>query len=1112
MSDFPERLNEMSPVKRALLALQEMQAKLDAVERSRTEPIAIIGMGCRFPGGANDPDAFWRLLSEGIDGISEVPAGRWLVDDYYDSDTGRPGKMNTRWGGFLDQVDQFDAEFFGISPREATCMDPQQRLALEVAWEALEDGGQAAPRLAGSRTGVFIGICSSDYSWHQFGDPSRIDAYSSTGNSYSIVANRLSYLLDLRGPSVAVDTACSSSLVAVHLACQSLRSRECDLALVGGVNLILSPLGTISLSKWGMMAPDGRCKPFDALADGFVRGEGCGVIVLKRLSDAMQDRDSIRALIRGSAVNQDGRTNGLTAPNVLSQQMVIRQALENAGVAAGEISYIEANGTGTGVGDPIEVEALKEVLGQGSTQDRICGLGSVKSNIGHLEAAAGIAGLIKVVLSLEHGEIAPNLHFKRLNPNITLDETRFVIPTRLGEWPGEARSRYAGVSSFGFGGTNAHVVVEGYDEPTGSESESREDGEAQLLAISTRGQSALRSLARAYAENLKEEERGGKRGRGLSDICYTAGVRRDHLDHRLAVVGRSRQQMVEGLEAFLQGVGRPEVSVGIGQRAALAGTVFVFSGQGSQWAGMGRGLLEREPVFRDTLKECERAMRQEVEWSLLELLSSPGNKGALDRIDIIQPTLFAVQIALAALWSSWGIEPDAVVGHSMGEVAAAFVAGALTLEDAVRVICRRSHLLRRASGKGAMAVVGLSMEQSLRALAGHEDRLSVAVSNSPTSTVLSGDPVALGTVLDALQRQDVFCRRVNVDVASHSPQMDELREDLLAVLNEINPRSPRVPMYSTVSGGTTDGLRFDGAYWMRNVRQPVLFSTAVQRLLENDQQIFLELSPHPLLLPAVEQIIRHVGKDGLTLPSLRREEDERSVMLGSLGTLYSHGYAVDWGRLYSRGGRCVRLPAYPWQRERFWPDEPSSGDSTKLARFFKARRGGRRHPMLGEHMKSAVHPGTHFWSVDLSTTSFPFLNDHRVQETAILPAAAYAEMALVAAMEAFGPGQYILQDLAFERALFLPDDGSARTVQLVISGDVSQSASLQLFSLQAGPTQAEATWVLHATGTIALGGPEERGGLEAYPRLGDIKGKCTEALSGADHYQVMRQQGLQYGP
>lgn len=904
-----------------------------------TEPIAIIGIGCRFP-GAHGPRAFWQLLRAGVDAITEVPPERFDLNVVYDPDPATPGTINTRWGGFLEQVDQFDAHFFGISPREAARMDPQQRLLLEVAWEALEDAGQAVERLAGTSAGVFIGIATNDYGRIQLSDPTLIDAYAGTGNALSIAANRLSYVFDFRGPSLAVDTACSSSLVAVHLACQSLRNGESTLALAGGVNLILSPDITINFTKAGALAPDGRCKTFDARANGFVRSEGVGVVVLKPLTRALADGDPIYAVIRGSAVNQDGRSNGLMAPNPLAQEAVLREAYRRAGVSPGQVQYVEAHGTGTFLGDPIEARALGTVLATERLDGDLCAIGSVKTNIGHLEAAAGVAGLVKVALALKHRQLPPSLHFQEPNPHIPFATLPLRVQTVLEPWPEGSSPALAGVSSFGFGGTNAHVVLQ--EAPStlyeAEQPEEHAGNNGQLVAspaqaswlfpLSARSPQALQALARAYQEVLTTHEVTPS----LQDLCYTVSVRRSHHDHRLAVAGSSREELDEGLAAFLRGEARSGLSSGRAAAGRRKKLVFVFSGQGSQWHGMGKMLLAQEPVFREALEQCDQVMQAYTDWSVLQTITSGEESSSrLNEVDVVQPTLFAMQVALAALWRSWSVVPDAVVGHSMGEVAGAYVAGALSLEDAARVICRRSRLAKRTSGQGAMAVVDLSFAQAQQVLAGYENRVSIAASNSPTSTVLSGDPAALRAIMEHLQQQDVFCRSVNVDFASHSPQMDSLRADLLHALEGLRPHTASLPIYSTVTGTVSDGLTCDANYWVRNLREPVLFSTMVQRLLEDGHDIFLEISPHPILLGAIQQGLRHAEREGHTLPSLRREEDERLVMLGSLGALYALGYPVDWRTLYSADSRCVSLPSYPWQRERCWLDTASSALSAHRA-------------------------------------------------------------------------------------------------------------------------------------------------------------------------------------
>ena len=925
MDDVEKRIASLSPEKRALLAKRLRVA--NATPRSVvTEPIAIIGMGCRFPGGANTPEAFWQLLKNGVDAVSEVPADRWDANALYDPDPSTPGKMNTRWGAFLDQLDQFDPNFFGISPREAAQMDPQQRLLLEVAWEALEQAGQPLERLAGSRTGVFIGIHSqsSDYCWLQLSDRAHIDVYTSTGTAHSIAPNRLSYFFDLQGPSFAVDTACSSSLVAVHLGCQSLRSKECNLVLAGGVNVILSPEMTIAFSKLGMMSSDGRCKVFDCRADGFVRGEGCGVVVLKRLSDARADGDPVLAVVRGSAVNQDGHTNGLTAPNGLSQQAVLCQALDNAAVDPSEITYVETHGTGTALGDPIEVEALASVLGRSRPPDRACVLGSVKTNLGHLEAAAGIAGLIKVVLALQNEAIPPHLHFTALNPHISLQNTPFKIVSGGIPWPRRAgEKRYAGVSSFGFGGTNAHVVVE--EAPKQFKETCPEmptTHRAHLLPISARSPAALRSLAETYQNLLAVKDSGS--AVSLQDMCYTASVRRTHHDCRLFLVGHSRQEFTEHLHGFLHGESPLAVASGDGLCDRKPGLALVFSGQGPQWFGMGRELLEQEPVFRATLEQCDTLLRRHARWSLLRELAADKSQSRLDQTEIAQPAIFALQVGLAALWRSWGTVPDAVVGHSVGEVAAAHVAGALSLEAALTVVYHRGRLMERGTGKGKMASVELPLAEAESVLQNYKDRLAIAAINSPTTTVLSGESAALEEVLQSLQQRKVICRMLPVNYAFHSPQMEPFRADLVLALEGLKARATSISMISTVTGEIVQDGILDANYWGRNVREPVRFADAITALLTDGVSAFLEIGPHPVLAAAIAQCASGRNRQVTLASSLRHGREERLTMLTALGELYRVGHDIDWGSLYPSRGTVVELPPYPWQREKYWIAEHAS--------------------------------------------------------------------------------------------------------------------------------------------------------------------------------------------
>ncbi|WP_437965062.1 type I polyketide synthase [Sorangium sp. So ce260] len=1474
---------------------------------AEVEPIAIIGVACRFP-GAPSPGAFFRLLREGRDAIAEAPRSRWDPDALFDADISAPGKMNTRSGGFLDQIDQFDPQPFGISPREAVHMDPQQRLMLELSWEALEDAGIASGELKGSPTGVFFGVAWMDYGMlvHR-GGPEALTPHSAIGFHHSIVANRVSYALGLEGPSLAVDTACSGSLVAVHLACESIHRGESTLALAGGVNLNIIPESTIGVSKFGALSPGGRCFTFDARASGYVRGEGGGVIVLKPLALAVRDGDPIYGVIRGSAVNNDGASNGLTAPSPAAQVALLRAAYARAGVDPAAVHYVEAHGTGTLLGDPIEARALGAVLGAGRPAESPLLVGSVKTNIGHLEAAAGVAGIIKVALCLKHRELPPSLHFETPNPHIPFADLRLAVQRALGAWPEPARPAIAGVSSFGIGGTNCHVVLGGPWPPQAEllplsapspealralageviegiapsgelaplsrlcrGAAARSSGEPHRLAAAARSAGELRRLLEGYLageerpglsvghvrpdqrpmpvfvfpgqgsqwagmgrsllhrepvfrevvercdeiiqeqlgwsllallsarqggpwldaidmsvpaiisveialaalwrswgvepaavvghsvgecaaahvagvlsledailvtcqqsrliarlrgrgamglvalpwedagqalsgyegrlcravrespvstvlagepealselfatlsrqgvfcrrvhievaphtaqiDALREELfqclRGVKPGRAslpiasgvtgslldgerfdaahwvrnladpvffgdavsqlvregyatflevspapmasraiqacadhagrqaillpslrrgederavlleslgalhaagqpvrwqalypageeppqlvplsahrpealvalaeayrdllretpadeapsLRDIAYTAGVRRDHHDCRASVLARSREELAALLDALARGEPREGVARGErspGRRPKIA---FVFPGQGSQWVGMGRALAEAEPVFRATLEAWDEAIRRELGWSLLEELGADEGRSRLDRIDVVQPALVAVEVALAALWRSWGVEPDAVVGHSMGEVAAAHVAGALSLEDAARVICRRSRLLARLSARGAMALVELPLAEAAGALRGHEDRAAVAASNSPRSTVLSGDRGALEEILAGLERRGVFWRWIKVDVASHSQHVDPLLDELRDALGEVAPAAALLPMVSTVTGEIGQGPELTAAYWVRNLRDPVLFSPAVSRLARDGHALFLEMSPHPILVPAIEEGLRDGAHEGVALGSLRRGHEERRTILAALGAVYAHGHAVDFKRLFPGGGRPVRLPSYPWQRERYWIDDSAPRSAARAAGPRGAELG---HPLLGRRLTSSMHPGTHFWEQEIGVERLPYLADHRVQQDVVLPGAAFLEMALSAAAELRGAAEVEIEAVAFERMLVLPPDGGRR-VQVVVTEESADQAAFAVSSLEGG------AWARHAAGRLRWRAGAAAGGEP--PRA--IQARCSREIGGEEHYERLGAAGLSFG-
>ncbi len=1384
--------------------------------RSSDEPIAVVGMSCRFPKAPNIR-AFWQLLASGSDAITQTPKDRWDESVLYGYDSGSPSKRDHRWGGFLEQVDRFDPLFFGISPKEATQLDPQQRLMLELSWEALEDAGIPPLSLKESRTGVYFGVMWPEYAvlLHNSG-PQAFTQHTVLGFLHSFIANRVSYVLGLQGPSVALDSACSSALTAIHLACASLRRGETALAVVGGVNLNLLADITMLESRVGALSPDGRSYTFDARANGCVRGEGGGVVVLRPLSQAVLNRDPIYCVIRGSAVNNDGPSNGFSAPNPRAQEAMLREAYAAADIPVAEVDYVELHGTGTQLGDPIEAEALGRALCSDRPAERPLIVGAVKTNIGHLEAAAGIAGFIKTALCLAHREIPPSLNYETRNPHIPA-ELPLVVQRVLGPWPRSATGRraVAGVSSFGMGGTNAHVVLEesitraapvaakgpvfvfsgqgsqwlgmgrallqqaplfrallercdllirqhlgwsllselaapeatsrlghievtwpaivaieialaellrsqgvtpalvighsngevaaaqiagvltledamqvactqgnvmeqihgqgamalvalGWEqaeqaiadypnrlhraiktthdatvitgEPAAVDSllatlankgifcrriqvdvaghgpqilpleqalraglrgikpqparvpivslatgrassgehldaeywirhlsepvyfadtlssvigegysqfveiaphpivhhaveallkSAGQDGQVlttmrrgsddlaavldtlaalcatapqtfQLLPLSTRNPDALSDLARAYHQQLCADENVRPK-----DIAYTASVRRSHHEYRAAIVGSTKQEWREMLAAFSARESTPGVATGRISPGRPPKVVFVFSGIGSQWAKMGKLLLIEEPVFRAAVVACDAAIRKESGRSIVQEILADEVHLWLDRPEMVQPLLFALQVALVGLLRSWGVSPDALVGHSMGEVAAAHVAGALSLDDAVRIVCRRSRIMKRISGKGAMAVVELSAEQARQVIAPQADSLAVAISNGPRTTVLSGEPQALDSVLAQLEREGVFFRRLQGgNAASHSPQADVLQDELLAALAELSPQVPTIPMYSTVTTKQITDASLDAAYWFGNMRQPVLFWPTIESLARQGHQLFIEVSPHPVLVPALRDGLRQTGTDSIALGTLRREQPERRCLLETLAELYVRGYELNWAALHAGAGFCVPLPAYPWQRERYWV-EAASQSLAGGGRALGGRREASEHPLLGQRFSVSTQPGTHFWEQQLSLQRLPMLAEHRIQGQAVFPGTGYLELALAAGRQVYGEARLVLEEVWFERMLTL-DEEAPCTIQTALTTEGPQGASFQVASLHQGQ------WLRHASGKLRhaeapLAPPPPMESLEA------LKQRCPSHRGKEELYQEIAGKGGGYG-
>ena len=1054
-------------------ALSEQFEKASRI--AGAEPIAVVGVGCRFPGGVSGPQAYWDLLKSGTEAVTVVPPERWDAEAFYDPDPMAPGRMPTKWGAYLSDVAGFDADFFGISPREAVAMDPQQRVALEVAWEALENAGLAPDQLGETRTAVMLGVYYTEYQSAAAENPDSIDAYSATGNAHSVTVGRIAYLLGLRGPAVAVDTACSSSLVSVHLACQSLRMRESDLALAGGVSLNLRPETQLALAKWGMLSPHGKCHAFDSRADGFVRGEGAGIVVLKRLTDAVRDRDRVLAVIRGSAVNQDGRSNGLTAPNAPSQRDVLVRALRAADVTAGSVDFIETHGTGTALGDPIEFDALAAVYGKG---DAPCALGAVKTNFGHLEAAAGIAGLIKAVLALRHASIPPNLNFEQWNPAIDPSATRFFIPGQAVPWPNTAGPRRAAVSSFGMGGTNAHVVLEQGPDPVAAAFDSPD-----LTTLVVSGKTAPRIAA--TAATLAEWIEAGGAEVSIHDVGYTLN-HRSRFANIATVCARTHAEAAAGLRALASGQPAPGVVASHGVSPG-GGTVFLYSGQGSQWPGMGRELLAEEPAFAKAVDELEPVFMEKVGFSLRGVLESGETVVGIDRI---QPVLVAMQLALTRLWRSHGMEPDAVIGHSMGEVTAAVVAGALTPAEGLDIIATRSRLMARLSGQGAMALLELDAHATERLIADHPD-ITIAVYAAPRQTVIAGPPEQVDTLVAQVDAQGLLARRIQVDVASHHPTIDPILSELRSALAGLNPAGPTIPVISTTEY-TGAATLFGADYWVENLRNPVRFSHAVHSA-GTEYSNFVEISPHPVLLRAITETLESAtpARPVRVLGTVNRDDPETLTFHSQLATIRPPADVrarttttadVDAGRV-----QLVDLPPTPWLHTDYWM--PSGSNRREFTGS---------HPLLGMHVELPVGGG-HAWQSDVGTEAHPWLADHKVYGLPVMPGAGFAEIALAAGCEALElPARSVEVDrLEVEQMLTL--DGQTRlTTQLSDNGDGTGRVEIYSRSAAGG-------WNRHAVARVRA---VSDSAPDREPQPAAVDGTM---LSPNDFYTGLRRTGAHHG-
>ncbi|HUE33216.1 MAG TPA: type I polyketide synthase, partial [Mycobacterium sp.] len=1089
MNSSPEELVEA--LRKSLKENERLKRENREYLAAATDPVAVVGMACRYPGGVDSPEALWEMVVEGRDVVSDFPADRgWDLGGLFDPDPDAIGKSYSRCGGFLADVADFDAAFFGIAPSEALAMDPQQRLLLEVSWEALERAGVDPLALRGSATGVFAGIFHGSYGG-QGRVPGDLERYGLRGSTLSVASGRVAYALGLEGPAVSVDTACSSSLVALHLAARSLRSGECDLALVGGVTVMATPAMFIEFSRQRALSADGRCKAYAGAADGTGFSEGVGALVLERLADARRLGHPVLAVVRGSSVNQDGASNGLATPNGPAQQRVIRAALANARLSAADVDTVEGHGTGTTLGDPIEAQALLATYGQDRPADRPLWLGSIKSNMGHTSAAAGVAGVIKMVQAMRHGVMPQTLHVDVPTPHVDWSAGAVSLLTESRPWPVGDRPRRAAVSGFGISGTNAHVILEQAPQPESVGTSGDSDMPVVPWVLSARSAEALAAQAKRLLAHV-----GANRDLDVADVGWSLVSTRSVFEHRAVVVGADRDHLTAGLAGLA--AGEPGAHVVAGRARAVHKTVFVFPGQGSQWVGMGAQLLDSSKVFADHMHRCDKALGEHVQWSLIDVIRGVAGTPGLDRVDVVQPVLWAVMVSLAELWRSVGVRPDAVIGHSQGEIAAAYVAGALSLEDAARVVARRSRLLVQLSGAGGMVSLACGLPKTHELLAQCGDRLNIAAVNGVSAVVISGQVNALEELMRHCEADNVRARRIDVDYASHSAQVDAIRAPLAQALTGIEPRSSSVAFFSTVTGELMDTAGLNAEYWYQSIRQTVQFERAVRSARDAGYQAFIESSPHPVLIAGIEETLadRNAADalDTIVIPSLGRDDGGLDRFWLSVGQAHVAGVAVNWRAAFV-GGYRVELPTYAFQRQRFWLPEMGvgSGDIGGLGLV------GAEHGLLGAVLHRPDSGGV-VLTGRLSMVAQPWLAGHAVAGVVLFPGAGFVELVLRAGDEV---GCSVVEELTLSAPLLLPP---ADGVQVQVVVGAAGSAGRRIVSVYSLGAEPGSEWALHAEGVLSAGTVKPAADLSVWPPVG------ATAVGVTDAYERLAGRGYEYGP